>query len=143
LSFSIRLTTELIGCRSQALHKSLPPFAPFIPVGLLPYLALFLLASTFTLTFYFSTSAPVFLQFYSSHRHLISFIMQITKRHYTHTRNSSCFYGMLPWWIWCCCTVLHRRRLCINTPTVLAGHALCECELMACVLRSGHVLCIE
>ncbi|KII94454.1 hypothetical protein PLICRDRAFT_172102 [Plicaturopsis crispa FD-325 SS-3] len=39
----------------QALHRSLPAFSPIVPVGLLPYLALVLLASTFTLAFYFTT----------------------------------------------------------------------------------------
>ncbi|KZP08264.1 hypothetical protein FIBSPDRAFT_815069 [Athelia psychrophila] len=39
----------------QALHKSLPPFAPYLPVALLPYLALGSLSSTFALAFYFST----------------------------------------------------------------------------------------
>ncbi|KAF7964490.1 hypothetical protein HWV62_6979 [Athelia sp. TMB] len=39
----------------QALHKALPPFAPYIPVALLPYFALVLLSSTFALAFYFST----------------------------------------------------------------------------------------
>ncbi|RDB15615.1 hypothetical protein Hypma_004036 [Hypsizygus marmoreus] len=38
-----------------ALHASLPPFAPIVPVELLPYLAIVLLASTFVLAFYFST----------------------------------------------------------------------------------------
>jgi hypothetical protein len=46
---------------SQALHKSLPAFSPYIPVALLPYVALVLLAATFALTFYFST----FVQFLS------------------------------------------------------------------------------
>jgi len=39
----------------QALHNSLPAFSPYIPVALLPYLALFLLAGTFGLAFYFTT----------------------------------------------------------------------------------------
>ncbi|GBE78582.1 hypothetical protein BKA93DRAFT_799571 [Sparassis latifolia] len=39
----------------QALHRSIPPFSPDIPVGLLPYLAFVLLATTFALAFYFST----------------------------------------------------------------------------------------
>jgi hypothetical protein len=39
----------------QALHRSLPPFSPYIPVALLPYFALILLSLTFALTFYFST----------------------------------------------------------------------------------------
>ncbi|KAF9014884.1 hypothetical protein BDQ17DRAFT_134 [Cyathus striatus] len=39
----------------QALHASLPPFAPLLPVAFLPFLAFFLLAATFTLAFYFST----------------------------------------------------------------------------------------
>ncbi|KAI0932950.1 hypothetical protein AcW1_000085 [Taiwanofungus camphoratus] len=39
----------------QALHKTLPAFSPYIPVGLLPYLAFILLAATFALAFYFST----------------------------------------------------------------------------------------
>ncbi|KDQ30237.1 hypothetical protein PLEOSDRAFT_1101239 [Pleurotus ostreatus PC15] len=39
----------------QALHRSLPPFAPAIPVAALPFLALVLLSATFALTFYFTT----------------------------------------------------------------------------------------
>ena len=39
----------------QALHQATPPFSPYIPVGLLPYLAFFLLMATFALAFYFST----------------------------------------------------------------------------------------
>ncbi|OCH94211.1 hypothetical protein OBBRIDRAFT_789548 [Obba rivulosa] len=39
----------------QALHKASPAFSPYIPVGLLPYLAFLLLSSTFALAFYFST----------------------------------------------------------------------------------------
>ncbi|KAF5382854.1 hypothetical protein D9757_007292 [Collybiopsis confluens] len=39
----------------KALHSSLPPFQPLIPVALLPYIALILLASTFTFAFYSST----------------------------------------------------------------------------------------
>ncbi|CAL1696866.1 unnamed protein product [Somion occarium] len=39
----------------QALHKAVPPFSPYIAVGLLPYIAFFLLVSTFGLAFYFST----------------------------------------------------------------------------------------
>ncbi|KDQ17478.1 hypothetical protein BOTBODRAFT_29654 [Botryobasidium botryosum FD-172 SS1] len=39
----------------QALHASLPPFEPIVPVWLLPILAFTLLASAFLLTFYFTT----------------------------------------------------------------------------------------
>jgi hypothetical protein len=39
----------------QAFHKSLPTFSPYIPVALLPYIALVLLSLTFALAFYFST----------------------------------------------------------------------------------------
>ncbi|KIK66088.1 hypothetical protein GYMLUDRAFT_218927 [Collybiopsis luxurians FD-317 M1] len=39
----------------KALHNSLPPFQPLVPVALLPYFALILLASTFALAFYSST----------------------------------------------------------------------------------------
>jgi len=39
----------------KALHKTLPQFSPYIPVAFLPYLAFFLLTSTFALAFYFST----------------------------------------------------------------------------------------
>ncbi|KAG6855705.1 hypothetical protein H0H87_011830 [Tephrocybe sp. NHM501043] len=40
---------------TQALHAALPPFAPLVPTALLPYIAALLLASTFVLTFYFTT----------------------------------------------------------------------------------------
>ena len=36
-------------------HKSLPAFSPYLSDATLPYLAFFLLASTFTLAFYFTT----------------------------------------------------------------------------------------
>ncbi|PCH33155.1 hypothetical protein WOLCODRAFT_159867 [Wolfiporia cocos MD-104 SS10] len=39
----------------QALHRTLPSFAPHVSVGLLPYLAFILLGATFVLAFYFST----------------------------------------------------------------------------------------
>ncbi|KAI0358867.1 hypothetical protein OH77DRAFT_1493860 [Trametes cingulata] len=39
----------------QALHRSAPSFSPYIPVGLLPYIAFLLLGATFALAFYFST----------------------------------------------------------------------------------------
>ncbi|KAF9261877.1 hypothetical protein L218DRAFT_980722 [Marasmius fiardii PR-910] len=39
----------------KSLHESLPPFRPIVNVGLLPYLAFVLLASTFALAFYFTT----------------------------------------------------------------------------------------
>ncbi|KAH8101512.1 hypothetical protein BXZ70DRAFT_891839, partial [Cristinia sonorae] len=39
----------------QALHRAIPPFAPYIPVALLPSLAFILLSATFALAFYFST----------------------------------------------------------------------------------------
>ncbi|KAH7884095.1 hypothetical protein F5I97DRAFT_1938696 [Phlebopus sp. FC_14] len=39
----------------QALHKSLPPFSPYVSASLLPYIAFVLLTSTFVLAFYFST----------------------------------------------------------------------------------------
>lgn len=39
----------------SSLHRNLPAFSPYVPVGLLPYLAFILLAATFGLAFYFST----------------------------------------------------------------------------------------
>jgi len=39
----------------QALHRSSPPFSPYIALEFLPGFTLFLLATTFTLAFYFST----------------------------------------------------------------------------------------
>ncbi|EPS99671.1 hypothetical protein FOMPIDRAFT_88609 [Fomitopsis schrenkii] len=35
--------------------QTLPSFSPYVPVGLLPYIAFILLATTFVLAFYFST----------------------------------------------------------------------------------------
>ncbi|RXW23469.1 hypothetical protein EST38_g2366 [Candolleomyces aberdarensis] len=40
---------------TRALHSSLPAFQPLIPVQILPFLALVLLAATFGLAFYSST----------------------------------------------------------------------------------------
>lgn len=52
-------TPPLMACTHsvalQALHRTIPPFAPYVPVGLLPYLAFVLLMTTFVLAFYFST----------------------------------------------------------------------------------------
>ncbi|EMD41500.1 hypothetical protein CERSUDRAFT_90065 [Gelatoporia subvermispora B] len=42
----------------EVLHKAVPAFSPYIPVGLLPYIAFILLSATFALGFYFSTSVP-------------------------------------------------------------------------------------
>ncbi|KAJ7075014.1 hypothetical protein B0H15DRAFT_868300 [Mycena belliarum] len=39
----------------KSLYATAPPFAPLVPVALLPYLAFVLLALTFTLAFYVST----------------------------------------------------------------------------------------
>jgi len=39
----------------HALQRTLPSFTPHLPVGLLPYIAFILLATTFALAFYFST----------------------------------------------------------------------------------------
>ncbi|KAF8725227.1 hypothetical protein AX14_008248 [Amanita brunnescens Koide BX004] len=39
----------------KILHAALPPFAPAVPLALLPYLAFLSLSLTFALAFYFST----------------------------------------------------------------------------------------
>jgi hypothetical protein len=39
----------------QHLHKILPAFTPYVPVGVLSYLAFILLTATFGLAFYFTT----------------------------------------------------------------------------------------
>jgi hypothetical protein len=39
----------------QHLHKVVPAFSPYVPVGLLSYLAFVLLTATFGLAFYFTT----------------------------------------------------------------------------------------
>jgi uncharacterized membrane protein len=39
----------------QHLHQILPAFAPYVPVGILSYLAFILLTATFGLAFYFTT----------------------------------------------------------------------------------------
>lgn len=39
----------------QHLHKIVPAFIPYVPVGVLSYLAFILLTATFGLTFYFTT----------------------------------------------------------------------------------------
>jgi hypothetical protein len=40
---------------AQHLHKVVPAFSPYVPVGLLSYLAFVLLTATFGLAFYFTT----------------------------------------------------------------------------------------
>jgi len=52
---SSSLRTPLMSSSVQALHSSLPAFAPAVPVSFLPLLALILLSSTFALAFYFTT----------------------------------------------------------------------------------------
>ncbi|KAI9510684.1 hypothetical protein F5148DRAFT_534818 [Russula earlei] len=37
------------------LHKTMPAFSPYVPVGVLSYLAFILLTATFGLAFYFTT----------------------------------------------------------------------------------------
>ena len=39
----------------QHLHKIVPAFTPYMPVGVLAYFAFFLLTATFGLAFYFTT----------------------------------------------------------------------------------------
>jgi hypothetical protein len=39
----------------QHLHKTVPAFTPYVPVGVLSYLAFILLTATFGLAFYFTT----------------------------------------------------------------------------------------
>lgn len=48
---------------AQQLHKIVPAFTPYVPVGVLAYLAFILLTATFGLAFYFTTYVimPVFL----------------------------------------------------------------------------------
>ena len=41
--------------RLQQLHKIVPAFTPYVPVGVLSYLAFVLLTATFGLAFYFTT----------------------------------------------------------------------------------------
>lgn len=51
------VSQSLVSFQTQSLHKNISSFSPYIPVGLLPYLAFVLLTATFGLAFYFSTSA--------------------------------------------------------------------------------------
>jgi len=48
----------------QHLHKILPAFTPYVPVGVLAYLAFILLTATFGLAFYFTTYVVVMSIFY-------------------------------------------------------------------------------
>ena len=48
----------------QHLHKVLPAFTPYVPVGVLAYLAFILLTATFGLAFYFTTYVVVVSIFY-------------------------------------------------------------------------------
>ena len=64
-SVSTHARPSLTHHAAKALHKSLPPFTPYVSASLLPQIALVLLVSTFVLTFYFSMSVhpyslPVF-----------------------------------------------------------------------------------
>jgi hypothetical protein len=53
----------------QGLHKIVPAFTPYVPVGVLSYLAFILLTATFGLAFYFTTYVIVILLL---HHHLTS-----------------------------------------------------------------------
>jgi hypothetical protein len=48
----------------QHLHKIVPAFTPYVPVGVLSYLAFILLTATFGLAFYFTTYVLVVCLFY-------------------------------------------------------------------------------
>jgi len=48
----------------QHLHKIVPAFTPYLPVGVLAYFAFFLLTATFGLAFYFTTYVIVVSTFY-------------------------------------------------------------------------------
>jgi hypothetical protein len=54
VSVSIDCFINLSDCVQQ-LHKILPAFTPYVPVGVLSYLAFILLTATFGLAFYFTT----------------------------------------------------------------------------------------
>lgn len=43
----------------QHLHKVVPAFTPYVPVGVLSYLAFILLTATFGLAFYFTTYVAI------------------------------------------------------------------------------------
>jgi hypothetical protein len=48
----------------QHLHKIVPAFTPYVPVGVLSYLAFILLTATFGLAFYFTTYVVIVLLFH-------------------------------------------------------------------------------
>jgi hypothetical protein len=48
----------------QHVHKIVPAFTPYVPVGVLAYLAFILLTATFGLAFYFTTYVIVMSIFY-------------------------------------------------------------------------------
>ena len=52
--FSAGSLFNLFDC-VQDLHKIVPAFTPYVPVGILSYLAFILLTATFGLAFYFTT----------------------------------------------------------------------------------------
>jgi hypothetical protein len=45
--------------RIQHLHKTVPAFTPYVPAGVLSYLAFILLTATFGLAFYFTTYVTI------------------------------------------------------------------------------------
>lgn len=125
-------------CYFQSLYTSTPAFKPLVPVALLPYLALFLLLSTFTLGFYVSTY--VRFAFYSS--------VLIHASDYQKTRSlcgrqpsprsqvSSVALGSSP------CSAppesMYDHGLVVDTPAVLACYTLSYCQYRLPFIKRTH-----
>jgi hypothetical protein len=72
---------------AQHLHKVVPAFSPYVPVGFLSYLAFLLLTATFGLAFYFTT----YVKFPLPPRAIYSTCLQPTKIDNPNTRNSGSY----------------------------------------------------
>ena len=134
----------------QHLHKILPAFTPYVPVGVLAYLAFILLTATFGLAFYFTTYVVVVSIFY--HRPIF-FGSQHLEINHPYARGGSCYRSQHTRWLWHCSSLLFRRSIrvakslsansekvsihermgdassIIYTPAVLAVDTLCERRL--------------
>lgn len=93
----------------QSLHRAIPAFSPFVPVGLLPYLAFILLTATFGLAFYFSTSAPSL-----SHPQQQLMLPQVAQGDTARPRGRSRVDRKRPRWLRCRRSLLFSRCLRID-----------------------------
>ena len=99
----------------QHLHKILPAFTPYVPVGVLAYLAFILLTATFGLAFYFTTYVVVVSIFY--HRPIF-FGSQHLEINHPYARGGSCYRSQHTRWLWHCSSLLFCWGICVAKPSI-------------------------